>query len=508
MNEPLNEHSKPYWARIPAVKAPALDSALTIDVAIVGSGIAGTSVAYELSRQGVKVALFDRGQLARGMTARTSAHLTFQSDDLYQEVISRRGLGPAKLHYESQRASVDRIETIQRSESIRCDFSRLEGILGLTGTEDPSLLERELKACHQLGYKEVQFVASGDLRRLGTLQGLRFPRQARFHPLKYVDGLLRSLKKRNIPLYANTCIVQIRETGSGVQLATDQGHAVRAQAAVIATNSPIGLKIAIHSKQAPYRTYVLAAAVPKGSVADALYWDTKDPYHYVRLQPDNKHDLLIAGGEDHRSGEADDARERFQRLESWTRERFPEMGNIRYRWSGQVLDPVDYTAFIGRSPGKRNTYIATGDSGQGLTHGAIAGMLLSDLIVKKSNRWEKVYDPSRKTAGAMGRFISETMTTVKGLPEYVAPGDIKSTRACKRGQGGILRRGLEKLAVSRDTQGRLHVLSATCTHLGCIVHWNSFEHCWDCSCHGSHFSPTGVVLNGPAVQPLLAAKRR
>jgi glycine/D-amino acid oxidase-like deaminating enzyme/nitrite reductase/ring-hydroxylating ferredoxin subunit len=504
----LDEHSRPYWANISSLKASSLDSSLTVDVAIVGSGIAGTSVGYELSKGGVRIAILDRGRLARGMTARTSAHLTFQSDDLYQEVISRRGLKTARLHYESQRAAVGRIEAIQRKERIDCDFARLDGILGLAKDADPAVLDDELKACHQVGYKEVGFIKGRRLGRLKTLRGLKFPRHARFHPLKYVDGVLRLLNRGGALLFANTCVAEIAEVGEGVELKTDSGHLIHAAAAVIATNSPIDPKVAIHTKQVPYRTYVLAARAPKGSIPDALYWDTEDPYHYVRLQPETNHDLLIAGGEDHRSGEFNDAAARFGRLEKWTRERFPEIGKVQYRWSGQVLDPIDYTAFIGRSPGKKNIYVATGDSGQGLTHGAIAEMLLSDLIVGKTNRWAEVYEPSRKTMNAAGQFVEENVTAVKNLAEYVTPGELKSTRSLKRGQGGILRRGLKKLAVSRDINGRLHKLSASCTHVGCIVHWNSFERCWDCPCHGSHFAPNGSVLNAPAILPLGRAARR
>jgi glycine/D-amino acid oxidase-like deaminating enzyme/nitrite reductase/ring-hydroxylating ferredoxin subunit len=492
--------------KIPPINAPVMSTSLKVDVAIVGSGIAGTSVAYELTLHGLRVALIDRGTLGGGMTSRTSAHLTFQSDDLYQEVISRRGVDLARLHYNSQRAAVDRIEFIQDRESIACDFKRLEGVLGLASGADVKLLEDELKACHTLGFKEVKFSGRDKLARLKTSHALTFPRQARFHPLKYLSGLQRVVKARGAVLHANTAIVKLEEKGGSVELGTDTGLKIRAAAAVIATNSPIQPRVAIHTKQAPYRTYVFAARLPKGSVKDALYWDTADPYHYVRLQPERTYDLLISGGEDHRTGEADDAIVRFKRLETWTRERFPEMGRITHRWSGQVLDPVDFTAFIGKSPDHKNIYLATGDSGQGLTHGAVAGMLISELIVKGKSRWKSLHEPGRKTIKAAAQFVEENVTAVKNLMEYATPGELKSTRSCKRGQGGILRRGLKKLAVSRDGKGKLHVLSATCTHVGCLVHWNSFERCWDCPCHGSHFAADGTVLNAPAVSPLDTAE--
>jgi glycine/D-amino acid oxidase-like deaminating enzyme len=361
-----SEASRSLWMEVAAFPAPTLDRSIKTDVAIVGSGICGASVAYELTLKGIAVVMLDRGEIAQGMTSRTSAHLTFQSDDLYQEVISRRGTRIAGLHYESQRAAVDRIEMIVRNEKIACDFQRLNGILGLAGGEDAALLERELEACHKLGYREVRWAIKEELARLKASKGLCFPEQARFHPLKYLSGLLKAIRKRGGLVFSRTCVTEVDESDRFVTLTTVAGHKIEARKAVIATNSPIEPKLAIHSKQTPYRTYVLGAEIPKNRVADMLYWDTLDPYHYVRLQPGKRTDILIVGGEDHRTGVTDDARARFRKLEKWMRARFPEARTVKYRWSGQILDPIDYTAFIGPSPGRKRVFLATGDSGQGL----------------------------------------------------------------------------------------------------------------------------------------------
>jgi Rieske Fe-S protein len=216
-------------------------------------------------------------------------------------------------------------------------------------------------------------------------------------------------------------------------------------------------------------------------------------------------DHLIVGGRDHKSGEADDGGARFDALEAWTRALVPQLGKETARWSGQVLETIDYCGFIGRSPGTKKMFLATGDSGQGMTHGALAGVLLRDLIVSGHSEWKAVYDPSRKPAGAIANYVRENLTAVENFAEYVTPGEIASADELKPGEGGILRDGLGKLAVCRGLDGKLHSRSATCTHLGCIVHWNSTEQCWDCPCHGSHFAPDGSVLNGPAIGPLAAS---
>ncbi|TIQ90539.1 MAG: FAD-dependent oxidoreductase, partial [Mesorhizobium sp.] len=259
----------------------------------------------------------------------------------------------------------------------------------------------------------------------------------------------------------------------------------------------------LHTKQAPYRTYAMSFEIARDTIPDALYWDTEDPYHYVRLQPgESRTDFLIVGGEDHKTGQADDAGDRFAALAAWTKRLLPDVGVETNRWSGQVMETVDYAGFIGRNPGNSRVFVATGDSGQGITHGVVAGLLISDLILKGESPWRELYEPSRKTARAIGEYLSENATAIKSFAEYIAPGEIDSVDKLRPGEGAIVREGLTKIAAFRDDDGTLYKRSAACTHIGCHVHWNSLERCWDCPCHGSHFAIDGTALNGPAVSPL------
>jgi nitrite reductase/ring-hydroxylating ferredoxin subunit len=272
---------------------------------------------------------------------------------------------------------------------------------------------------------------------------------------------------------------------------------------VVATNSPVNDRATLHSKMAPYRTYAMAFTIPRGTLPHALYWDMADPYHYVRLNPGpGSTDYLIVGGADHKSGEADDGDVRFEAVEAWIRQLVPDLGKEVHRWSGQVMDTIDYCGFIGRNPDSKNIYVATGDSGQGMTHGVVAGLLLRDLIEGRENRWTQVYEPSRKTPTGIVNYVSENLTALKSLAEHVTPGELNSLDELEPGQGGIIREGLKKIAAFKDENGKLFLRSAVCTHLGCHIHWNSTERCWDCPCHGSHFAPDGSVLNGPAISPL------
>lgn len=332
---------------------------------------------------------------------------------------------------------------------------------------------------------------------------LRFPAQARIEPLRYLEGLARAFERLGGQVFTGTRATVI-VGGKDAHVDTLGGRRVSCAHVVVATNTPVNDRFVIHAKQAPYTTYAIALRVAHGSVPDLLLWDTEDPYHYVRLQPvppngGAGHDLLIVGGEDHKSGQADDGMERFARLESWARERFPSVEGVEQRWSGQVMEPSDGVAFIGRNPSDaENVYVATGDSGHGMTHGTIAGMLICDLIADRPNPWVGLYDPGRLTVGAATDLLSENLNVAAQYVDWLRPGSVSSEEEIANGSGAVLRRGLTKIAVYRDDDGRVHRLGAACPHLGCIVSWNSVERTWVCPCHGSRFSCMGRVLNGPA----------
>lgn len=253
-------------------------------------------------------------------------------------------------------------------------------------------------------------------------------------------------------------------------------------------------------KMVPYQTFVTALRLT-GRVPDALYWDTADPYHYVRLIEDAASPLLLVGGGDYQSGTRDEGKAVFNELAAWARQRFPVAEAVA-SWSGQVLEPADAMAFIGRAETEARVWVVTGDSGQGLTHGAIAGLLLGDLVEGRDHPWAELYAPSRLTAGATGSYLKDALKVGKGFAGWLRPGDVGSEADIQPGQGAIVRHGAVPMAVYRDEDGALHRRSAVCTHAGCIVGWNSTATTWDCPCHGSRFAPTGEVIHGPAVKGL------
>lgn len=484
------------------------------DVCVVGAGIAGLTTAYLLAQEGKSVAVLEAGSIGSGESGRTTAHLSCAIDDRFVEIERLHGPEGARISAASHREAIDAIERIVRQEAIDCDFERLDGYLfhGTANDEERTVsLAEELEAAHRAGLEDAEIVGNGPGGTFDRGGCLRFPRQGQFHPLKYLSALARSILRDRGALHTESRVVEL-EGEAPIRVATESGPAVTATDVVLATNSPIQRWPGIQTKQAPYRTYVIAAPVPAGSLPHALWWDTLDPYHYVRLapSPDGRPDreLLIVGGEDRKPGDPEDTAERFEVLEGWARSRFPMMEEPAFRWSGQVMEPVDGVAYIGRASGDdSHVYVVTGDSGMGMTHGTIGGLLITDLIMGRPCRWADLYDPGRTALGSIGTLLHEAAGVAGRIARWVTPGEVGSADEIPPGSGAILRRGLTKLAVYRDPEGDLHEFSAACTHLGCVVAWDPVARSWDCPCHGSRFNPYGQVLNGPAVRALDPAGR-
>jgi glycine/D-amino acid oxidase-like deaminating enzyme/nitrite reductase/ring-hydroxylating ferredoxin subunit len=464
---------------------PALDDDTYADVCVVGLGLAGVTTAYLLAREGKTVVAIDDGGLAGGETGRTTAHITAVLDDRYYGLERLHGLVAAKLAAESHVAAIDRIEAIASAEDIACEFERVDGYL----IGNAEILDRELAACHRAGLDVARTPLRGG--------ALRFPRQAQFDPVRYVEGLARAILRDGGRIYGGTHAVEMHGGTTG-RVVTDTGKTITAGAIVIATGAPVNDVVTLHTKQAAYRTYVIALPMTE-PVEPALYWDTETPHHYARTRGD----MLIVGGADHKTGQADDAESRYAALEQWARREFATTAPVARRWSGQILEPVDGLAFIGPNPGViPNIYVATGDSGNGMTYGTIAGMLLTDLIMCRENPWAKLYDPARLTVKSGVEYAKANLNVAGQYARWITPGEVPTVAHIAKGVGAVIRRGITKIAAYRDERGKMHECSAVCPHLFCIVDWNSTEHTWDCPCHGSRFDPYGKVINGPAVSDL------
>ena len=498
-----------YWidsASLP--RHPKLDRDERVDVVVVGGGIVGLTSAYLLTAAGRSVALLERGRLASVDTGHTTAHLTMVLDTRLPELVKTFGRDHAQAAWDAGLAAIAQIDAIVRSEGIDCDFAWTPGFLhapaeGWSG-EDERGLREEAALAADLGF-DAAFV---DSVAIGGSPGIRFENQARFHPRKYLAALARLITERGGKIYEHSNADEFLEGPLRVRAG---GHTITCDDIVIATHTPlVGLTnmasaTLFQTKLSLYTSYVVAGRVAHGTVPDGLFWDTADPYHYFRLEPGRGGDLVIFGGEDHKTGQATDTNECYARLERKLASLVPGI-DITHRWSAQVIETHDGLPYIGQSA--EHQYIATGFAGNGMTFGTLGAMMAGDAIAGRMNPWAELFDTGRtKVRGGAWEYIKEN----KDYPYYLIRDQFAGTegrtlRSLKRGEGQVLELDGQKVAAYRDDTGKTTVRSAICTHMGCTVAWNPAERTWDCPCHGSRFKTSGEVLAGPAESPLSKVK--
>ena len=499
-------NTTPYWlADSSARRYPVLSKALTVDALIVGGGLTGVTTAYLLRRAGLSVALVERDRIAHADTGHTTAHLTAVTDLRLEELVENFGRDHAQAVWDAGAAAIEQIEEIIRLEQISCEFNRVPGYLHAPQTGGDTLSERErfrseAKLANDFGFDAEYLEAVPHMKR----PGIRISDQALFHPVKYLSALAERIAGDNSFVFEES---EAKEFDEQKRRAKVNGYWINYGVVILATHNPlIGEAGAIsatafQTKLALYTTYAVGARVPSGSIPRASFWDTNDPYQYLRVHRQDGEDYAILGGEDHKTGQVERTESRYERLETALRQIAPE-AIVDHRWSGQVIETNDGLPFIGEfSPGQ---FIATGFAGNGMTFGTLSAMMATDWAARKKNPWSDLFAPSRKKIkGGAWDYLKENVD----YPYYLAktrltPAEGESLSELAPGEGKILRLKGRKMAVYRDASGRVQKRSATCTHMGCIVRWNSAETTWDCPCHGSRFRTDGSVISGPAESPL------
>ncbi|MEA3199568.1 MAG: hypothetical protein QOE90_996 [Thermoplasmata archaeon] len=496
-----------YWIdTVPAdqIMAPRLDVDERADVAVIGGGIAGLTTAYLLAKAGKDVVLLDKAPFAMAETGHTTAHLQIVCDTRLADLVPAFGLDGARKVWDSQMEAVRLIEQIAQDEGIACDLERLDAFLYTDRDDERKLLQEELRLTKRIGY-EAEWAEPDDVP-FPAKHVLRFPHQGKFHVRKYLRGLAVAARKRGARLYADTEVSEVKE-GRKARVETRGGPDVRARHVVHATNVPLWGNELFHVRVEPYRTYVIGARVPKGVFDDALYWDTRDPYHYARVEPAGEGaDLVILGGEDHAVGDEEATDLHWGKLYEHLRKATDRFTPV-YQWSGEIFETDDDLPYIGRAWGRRkNEWVIAGDSGTGMTNGTIGALMVSERILGRGTPWDELYDSTRPAdtdRGALSTVAHKALRDTQRLGRLAwKRSEIDDVAELVPGQGAILKQGLKPVAVARLENGDLRALSAICTHAGCMVKWNHGEGSWDCQCHGSRFSPEGAVLHGPANKAL------
>ncbi len=475
---------------------PALDGVRRFDVAVVGGGITGLTTALLLKRAGKKVAVLSLSPVGRGVTCHTSAHLTACLDRTYGDVVSCFGDEAAAIAARSSATAIDFVGTLAGELKLDCDYDHVPGFQYTESAKDVTRLREEVALLQRLGL-EASWASDVPLP-FRTAGAIRFERQAVFHPVKYVGGLARAVHGDGCAVYERTRVIGIEE-GLPCRVHTDR-YTVTANDVLHATHTPLGVVLSLQARLAPHMSYVLSARVsqpaPRG-----LFWDTAQPYHYVRHDADGTR--VIVGGEDHKTGQEEDTLARFSALEAWARERFPVTA-VEHRWSHEVCEPADGLPYIGRVPGSDHVWVATGYSGTGLTFGTVAAMLLADLVVGREHPWANVFRPGRVKPIASARAVVKENLDVawRFVADRLAGAASDTVSDVAVGEGKIVEIEGNKAAVYRDEARQIHVLSPVCRHAGCIVAWNAAARTWDCPCHGGRYAPTGEVIAGPPTEGL------
>ena len=490
------ENTQSYWlASTPETNYPSLGSGLTVDVAVLGGGLAGLATAHLLKQAGVRVALIEANRIGQGTTGHTTAKITAQHDLIYAELIKNFGREKAQQYADANNTALKTMAEIIQAQGIECDFQTKPAYVY---TEQESFIKKiaeEAEAASSLGLAAV-LDPNPDLP-FSVKAAMRFDGQAQFHPRKFALAVAQAFPGGGCEIYENTPVADIEE-GRINTITTAAGAKVKADKVVLATHFPFHDANGFYfARMYAVRSYVLGVRAA-GPLPAGMYITAEQPGRSIRTQPTPEGDLLLVGGEHHRTGVGKEWTH-YQRLEEFAHTNF-NVNSIPYRWSAQdytTADKVPYIGFINK--GRENMFVATGFRKWGITTSVAAALIIRDLLLTGSSPWQDVFNPQRfanlGSAGKLAGMNFEVATELVG-------GKLTKPAPSQVGDAWVESSFGKKIGFYRDAQGALHKVDLTCTHKGCEVQWNSAEKTWDCPCHGSRYTPDGEIVSGPAVEPL------
>jgi glycine/D-amino acid oxidase-like deaminating enzyme/nitrite reductase/ring-hydroxylating ferredoxin subunit len=485
-------------ATTPDTDYPQLSTDVEVDVAVVGAGITGITTAVLLKRAGKRVALLDAKRIVRGATGYTTAKVTSGHGVVYTQLTETFGEDGARIYADSNQAAIERIAELGDD----CDFERKDNYVVAEKPEEREQVEREAETMQKLGLP-ASFVTETPLP-YDVAGAVRLENQAQFHPRKYLLGLAATIPGDGSHVFENTRAHFVNQSEPCV-VETEQGN-VRATDVVLATHLPFMDRGLFFAKAHPHRSYAVAAPIDPAQAPDGMFINSGVPTRSVRTIRDGDRLLIQTGGQGHKPGQpGEDESEKYDVLEDFLREHWPQAGSVEYRWSTQDYMSVDRVPFIGRlSRRSKHAYVATGFNKWGMTSGTVAAEILADAVLGRENAWASLYDSKRTDLRAAAPKLVKENASVGAMffKQRLARGEKRSPEELAPGEGALLNVGGLKRAVYKDEAGQVHVLSPVCRHLWCYVEWNDAERTWDCPCHGSRYTGDGRLLQGPSVQDL------
>ncbi|KNE20312.1 FAD-dependent oxidoreductase [Virgibacillus pantothenticus] len=500
----LPEHSQSYWRDTSKLKEfPSLDTSIHTEVGVVGGGITGITTAYLLTKQNVKVTLIDANPILKGTTGHTTAKITAQHGLIYDELIQHFGLEQATLYYKAMDGAKQFIENTIKELQIKCDYYHDDAFIYTNSDQWKNDLEKEKAAYDQLGIKSELLEAMP--LQLPMKLALQMQNQAHFHPLKYLTALLEKSLKNGLTVYENTVAVDIDHNHTSPVIVTKEGHRITCNHIISASHFPFYDRDSFYfTRMYAERAYVLGMQATQ-KYPGGMYINAESPTRSVRSTKWDGKELWLISGENHKTGQGKPTHEHFKSLQAFAEENFT-VASYDYRWSAQdltTLDKVPYIGYLKKST--PNILVATGFRKWGMTNGTAAANILTDLIMQVTNEYAELFEPSRFKADPSIKKFVQTNTDVA---KQMIQGKLDNTNnqfdleQLKTDQATVTRINGKRSGVYKDIENQIHIVDTTCTHLKCEVEWNSGERTWDCPCHGSRFSYTGEVINGPANKPL------
>lgn len=492
--------TKSYWIdSTDDTNYPGLKEDLSIDIAIVGGGIVGITCAFLLQKEGFNVAIFEGNKIVKGASGYTTAKITSQHNLIYDYLINNFGLEKAQQYGDANEKALKFIANTIKKYNISCDFEILPAYVYTQDEKYVAKIEQEVEACQKLGLK-ADYQAELPLS-LPIKASIQFKEQAQFHPRKYLLSLAVELTKLGGHIYENSRIVDL-EKGSEVILTTEEGLKIKANRVILASHFPSYDGFGLYfTRLRPERSYIIGVTA-KDEFPHGMFITAEKPIRSLRRQKYEDRELILIGGESHRTGHGKDTEFHYNALSNFAHDLF-SLDELLYRWSTQDYVTLDMVPYIGKlTSSVENIYIATGFGKWGMSGGTNAALMLKDLIINGSSPYEKLFNPSRNlTVTSIKNFILDNLDTSKELIKgKITSGETKVI--LDKDEGRVVEIDGEKYGAYKDTEGNMHIVDITCTHLGCELTWNSAEKTWDCPCHGSRFNFRGEIIEGPALEPL------
>ncbi len=470
------------------------------DVIIAGGGITALTAALLLQKSGKKCAVLEAKTIGFGTTSGTTGHINTLLDSSYSQIAKDFGKDKAKLVAKATSEACALIKENVTAYQIDCGYEEKAGFLYAQNEEQDKELDDQLQALKEAG------IAADYTNEIPVpipfTKAIRVEGQAGFHPTEYVLALAKQFEEGGGTIITN-CRVQTWTDKDTVTVETSLGN-VEGKAFVMATHTSLGVNL-LHLRCAPYRSYAIAVELEDEKYPDNLAYDLYDPYRYYRTQTVQGKKYLVAGGEDHKTAHEENTEAPFLRLEAYVKQYF-KVKDIAFRWSSQYFEPTDGLPYIGHVPGhaKGNVYVATGFSGNGITYGNVAAILLTDMLTGKESAYEDLFAPGRiKPVAGFTEFVKENTDVVKEFVKGLFTKEkIETVSSLAHGEGKVVDYEGEKIALYKDEAGGLHAVNPTCPHLKCSVNWNVAEKSWDCPCHGARYDYDGKLITGPAAHDL------